>query len=59
MPKFKPYNMKQDKMVVLNFEDQLQSGTLEHAIHYLIEHKLYLSIFYPRYQNELTGRPAT
>jgi len=58
MPKFKPYNMKQDKMVVINFEEQLQSGTFEYAIHYLIEHKLDLSVFYPHYQNEQTGRPA-
>lgn len=58
MPKFKPYNYKQTAMIALNYEDQLQAGTFEYAIHYLIENKLDLSIFYPRYQNDDNGRPA-
>ena len=58
MPKFKPYNYKQTAMIALNYEDQLQVGTFEYAIHYLIENKLDLSIFYPRYQNDDNGRPA-
>lgn len=58
MPKFKPYNYKQTAMIVLNYEDQLQTGTFEYALHYLIEHKLDLSVFYPRYQNDDNGRPA-
>jgi len=45
-------------MVVINYEDQLQAGTFEHAIHYLIEHKLDLSVFYPKYKNDENGRPA-
>ena len=58
MPTFKPYNYQQTAMIVLNYEDQLQPGTFEFAVHYLIEHKLDLSVFYPRYQNEDNGRPA-
>ena len=58
MPTFKPYNYQQTAMIVLNYEDQLQPGTFEYAVHYLIEHKLDLSIFYPRYQNDDNGRPA-
>ena len=42
-------------MVVINYQDQLQSGTFEYAIHYLIEHKLDLPVFYPKYRNEDTG----
>jgi len=45
-------------MVVINFQDQLQPGTFEHAIHYLIDNKLDISVFYPKYQNDDTGRPA-
>lgn len=45
-------------MVVINYQDQLQPGTLEHAIHHLINNKLDLSVFYPEYKNEDTGRPA-
>ncbi len=52
MPKFIPYNPDQNAMVVINYLDQLQPGTFEYAVHYLIENKLDLSIFYPRYQND-------
>ena len=58
MPNFKPYNYNQSSMVVINYQDQLQSGTFEYAIHHLIEHKLDLSIFIPNYSNDSGGRPA-
>ena len=58
MPNFIPYDHNQSSMVVINYLDQLQSGTFEHAIHYLIENKLDLSIFAPRYKNDDNGRPA-
>lgn len=58
MPKFIPYDYNQSAMVVINYLDQLQPGTFEHAIHYLIDHKLDLSIFHTKYQNEDNGRPA-
>ncbi len=58
MPRFKPYNYDQDAMVVINFREQLQPGTFEHAVHYLIDHKLDLSIFHPNYRNDDTGRVA-
>jgi transposase len=58
MPNFMPTNYRQDLLLALNLEDQLQSGTFEYALHHLIEHKLDLSVFYPRYQNDDVGRPA-
>ena len=58
MPKFIPYNYNQDAMVVINFQDQLQPGTFEHTLHYLIEHKLDLSVFHPEFNNDDGGRPA-
>ena len=58
MPKFIPYNYNQDTMIVINFQDQLQPGTFEHALHYLIENKLDLSVFYPEFNNDDGGRPA-
>ncbi|MCU4677779.1 transposase, partial [Catenovulum sp. 2E275] len=58
MPKFIPANYNQTSMVIINYQDQLQAGTFEHAIHYLIEHKLDLSVFYPKYKNDDNGRPA-
>jgi transposase len=58
MPRFKHYNYDQDAMVVINYQEQLQPGTFEHAVHYLIEHKLDLSVFHPKYRNDDTGRTA-
>ena len=58
MPRFKPTNYQQTELIALNFEDQLQPGTVEHAIHYLIEKKLDLSCFRERYKNDETGRVA-
>jgi len=37
MPKYIPYNYNQHSMVVINFEEQIQTGTFEHAIHFLLE----------------------
>lgn len=39
-------------MVVINYQEQLQTGTFEHVVHYLIEHKLDLSVFHPKYRND-------
>ncbi|MEH6670472.1 transposase, partial [Halopseudomonas sp.] len=58
MPRFKPYDYSQHSMVVINYQEQLQPGTFEYAVHYLIEHKLDLSVFHPRYANDATGRLA-
>ena len=58
MPKFIPYDYSQSSMVVINFEEQLQAGSFEHAIHHLIDNNLDMSVFYPRISNEETGRPA-
>ncbi|MBN7799187.1 transposase [Parahaliea mediterranea] len=58
MPKFKAYNYNQDTMVVINFKEQLQPGTFEHAIHFLIDNKLDLSLFDKHYKNDDGGRPA-
>ena len=60
MSKFKPYNYNQTSMVVINYQEQLQTGTFEHAVHHLIDNKLDLSIFHPHYSNDSVegGRPA-
>jgi len=58
MANFKPYDYNQTTMVVINFEEQLQPGTFEHAIHYLIDERLDLSVFHPQYKNDEGGRPA-
>ena len=58
MPNYKPYNYDHSSMVVINYQEQLQAGTFEHALHHLIDTRMDLSIFYPWYHNDETGRPA-
>ena len=58
MPKYKPYSYDQSSMIVINYQDQLQAGTFEHALHHLIDQKMDLSVFYPCYHNDEGGRPA-
>jgi len=58
MPNFIPFDFNQTSMVVINYKDQLQTGTFEYAIHHLIHNKLDLSVFYPKIKNDATGRPA-
>ena len=58
MPRFKPYDYRQDLMVPINLEEQLIEGTLEHALHHLIEERVEEKWFEALYANEETGRPA-
>jgi transposase len=58
MPRFKPYDYRQGLMVPINLEAQLAPGTLEHALHYLIEERVSERWFEELYANEETGRPA-
>ena len=58
MPNFKHYNYNQSAMVIVNFEDQIQPGTVEHTVHYLIDNSLDLSIFDDIYKNDHGGRAA-
>ena len=58
MPRFKPCDYNQLQMVPLSLDQQLVPGTLEYAIHTLIEERMDLSSFDERYQNDDMGRRA-
>lgn len=58
MAKYIHYDYNQTSMVVINFQNQLQPGTFEHAVHYLVDHKLDLSCFDATFKNDANGRPA-
>ena len=45
-------------MVPIRFDDQIQPGSFEHAIGYLVDNKIDLSEFALRFQNDETGAPA-
>jgi transposase len=58
MAKYKRYDYSQRVLIPVSLEDQLMSGTLEFAIHTLVESRMDLSIFDNRYNNDETGRWA-
>jgi transposase len=58
MAKYKFYNYDQMVMVAVSLDEQLMPGTLEFAIHELIEGRVNTSIFDDNYNNDQTGCPA-
>jgi len=58
MARYKETDYNQLRMIPLSLENQLEPGTLEYAIHYIVEERLDLSIFNERYNNDDTGRKA-
>jgi transposase len=58
MAKFKDRDYSQDVLIAVSLEDQLKPGSLEFAIHTLVETRMDTSIFDDRYHNDETGRWA-
>jgi len=58
MAKYKSYDYGQRVMIPVSLEEQLVPGTLEFAIHTLVETRMDTSIFDCRYSNDETGRLA-
>ena len=58
MASYKHYDYEQLIMVPISLEEQLIPGTLEYAIHYIVEERLDMSIFDAHYSNDDTGRKA-
>jgi len=58
MARYKPYNYDQHMMVPIRLSDQLVPGTIEFAIHHLVDHKIDMSVLDERYVNDDNGRPA-
>src|SRR5512147_1734195 len=57
-PRYKTYDYRQRVLLPVSLEDQLMPGTLEFAIHTLVEKRLDMSIFEGKYSNDETGRAA-
>jgi transposase len=58
MARYKPYNLKQDKMIPLSYADQIVEGSFEYALNEIVERHLDLTVFEQRYRNDQTGRLA-
>jgi transposase len=58
MAKYKHYDYSQDVLIPVSLKKQLMPGTLEFAIHHLVDTQMDTSIFDDRYKNDETGRWA-
>ena len=58
MAKYKRYDYSQRVLLPVSLEEQLMPGTLEFAIHTLVENRMDMSVFDDNYQNDDTGRRA-
>ena len=58
MAKFRRYDYSQKVLIPVSLEAQLVPGTLEFAIHTLIDTRVDLSVFDSKYNNDQTGRRA-
>ena len=58
MARFKTYDYSQLVFLPVSLADQLMPGTLEFAIHTLVEHRLDMSVFDGKYRNDEMGRAA-
>jgi len=58
MARYKPYNLKQDKLIPLSYADQVVPGSFEYALNEIVEQHLDLTVFERRYRNDETGRLA-
>ena len=58
MARYKKYDYKQMVLLPVSLEEQIAPGTLEFAIHTVVESKLDLSVFDEKFNNDETGRLA-
>jgi transposase len=58
MAKYKSYDYSQSVLVPVCLDEQLMPGTLEFAIHTLVQTRIDTSVFDHRYINDETGREA-
>ena len=58
MARYKPYNPNQSRLVPIILSEHIYEGSLEEAIHKIVEEKIDLSRLDDLYTNDETGRPA-
>ncbi len=58
MAKYKPYSYSQGQFIPVFFNKQIQKGTFEYTLNYLVDNELDLTIFDQRFHNDETGAPA-
>lgn len=56
--RFKEYSSEQSRFIPVSLSNQIQPGTIEHTINYLVDNHIDLSGFHQRFRNDETGAPA-
>ncbi len=54
MAKYKPYNYSQDMFIPVSLKDRLMPGSLEYAIHTLVDERMDMRLFDEKYWNNDT-----
>ena len=55
MAKYKRYDYSQSVLIPVSLQEQLVPGTLEFAIHTLVDRRMDMTVFDDNYQNDETG----
>ena len=58
MAKYKKFDYSQSRLLPVSFHKQIQPGTFEYTLSYLIDNKMDLSCFEELFKNDETGAPA-
>ncbi len=58
MARYRDYSQEQARLLPISLKQQIQPGTIEYTINYLVDRDVDLSVFDTRYRNDTTGAPA-
>ena len=58
MAKYRDYSYEQSRLLPVSLKNQIQPGTIEYTINYLVNHEIDLSVFDEQYKNDETGAPV-
>jgi transposase len=58
LARYREYSYEQSRLLPVSLKNQIQPGTIEHSINYLIDHEIDLHVFDEQYKNDEAGAPA-
>jgi len=58
LARYREYSYDQGMLLPVSLTNQIQPGTIEHTINYLVDHEIDLLVFDEQYKNDETGAPA-
>lgn len=58
MPRYKPNEFAQNLLIPISLQEQIMPGSLEYAIHTLVDERMDMNLFDEKYRNDDMGRRA-